>query len=126
MTEQGPLGYCTVCNRVRWLGVTTHEEKDVPYGTCQSCVRELELTTELVEAEIAGHGFTIRYVDYCEDSRTPGLLGHYAGVTDRGRCEVKIRTKGRTPAEILETLAHEARHVREPEWDCGNRDVFGR
>jgi hypothetical protein len=79
-----------------------------------------------IEREIESHGFTVRYVEYCEDARTPGFLGQIAGVTDWGNREVKIATHNRTPKEILETLEHEARHVREPDWDCGNRDVFGR
>jgi hypothetical protein len=78
------------------------------------------------ETRIVGHGFTIRYVPFCEDSQTPGLLGQIAGVTDWRNREVKIRTQGRAPLEIAETLEHEARHVADPEWDCGNRDVFGR
>lgn len=77
-------------------------------------------------AEILQHGFTLRMVEYCEDARTPGLLGHLAGVTDWEQREVKVATAGRTVADIAATLEHEARHVREPEWDCGNRDVFGR
>jgi len=79
-----------------------------------------------VEELIRAEGFTVRYVEYCEDSRTPGLLGQIAGVTDWELREVKIRTKGRTEQEIIDTLLHEFRHVVEPEWDCGNRDVFGR
>lgn len=77
-------------------------------------------------AEINEHGFEVLFVTYCEDAATPGLLGYYAGVTDRARRHVKIATRARTRDEIAETLEHEARHVREPEWDCGNRDVFGR
>lgn len=79
------------------------------------------------EAEIRTHEFTIRYVDYCEDSRTPGLLGQIAGVTDWERREVKIGLVANPTVESLaSTLEHEARHVRDPDWDCGNRDVFGR
>lgn len=48
------------------------------------------------------------------------------GVTDWERCEVKVRMRGRTVAELADTLEHELRHVREPDWDCGNRDVLGR
>lgn len=79
------------------------------------------------EAEIRERGFTIRYVDYCEDSRTPGLLGQIAGVTDWERREVKIGLKATPTSEARAAiLEHEARHVRDPEWDCGNRDVLGR
>lgn len=82
-----------------------------------------------LEARIRAHGFTLRYVDYCEDSDTPGILGHIRGVTDWQRREIKIGTRvelNRTRAGMLEVLAHELRHVDEPDWDCGNRDVFGR
>lgn len=87
-----------------------------------ACKRQIPV----VEQQIRDAGYTVRYVEYCEDSRTPGFLGMFAGVTDRGHQEVKIRTHDRTTIEILETLRHELRHVLEPEWDCGNRDLFGR
>ena len=77
-------------------------------------------------AEISLLGYKVRYVPYCEDARTPGLLGMFVGVTDRERKEVKISTSNRTCVEIIETLRHELHHVQEPGWDCGNRDVFGR
>lgn len=76
--------------------------------------------------EIEQLGFTVRFVDYCEDAETPGLLGHIAGVTTWDRREVKIATKGRRTAELVETLKHELHHVQDPDWDCGNRDVLGR
>jgi hypothetical protein len=79
-----------------------------------------------VQHEIEQHGFTVRFVDYCEDAETPGLLGHLAGVTTWDRREVKVATKRRGPAELVETLKHELHHVEDPEWDCGNRDSLGR
>lgn len=79
-----------------------------------------------VKDEIEQLGFAVRFVDYCEDSRTPGLLGYYAGVTDWAEREVKIATKGRRTSELVETLKHELHHVQDPDWDCGNRDVLGR
>lgn len=79
-----------------------------------------------LEEQIATHGFAVRYVEYCEDARTPGLLGQIVGVTDWERREVKIKTHAQSAEDFVATLAHEARHVREPEWDCGNRDVLGR
>lgn len=80
-----------------------------------------------IEARIAAHGYTLRYVDYCEDARTPGFLGQIRGVTDHERKEVKIsRMANRTDAEMLDILQHELRHLDEPDWDCGNRDVIGR
>lgn len=75
---------------------------------------------------IEERGYTVRLVEYCEDARTPGLLGQLLGVTDHERREVKVRTHGRSQSEILETLIHELHHVDDPTWDCGSRDVFGR
>lgn len=78
--------------------------------------------TAIIEA-----GWKVRWVDYCEDADTPGLLGQIRGVTDRRRHEVKVATKPHDSwAQLADTLEHELRHVREPEWDCGNRDVLGR
>lgn len=80
-----------------------------------------------LEARIRQHGYTLRYVEYCEDSRTPGFLGQIRGVTDRERSEVKIGLVANpTQADMLDILTHELRHLDEPEWDCGNRDVIGR
>ena len=80
-----------------------------------------------IEWKIVAHGYTVRYVEYCEDSRTPGLLGQIRGVCDHERREVKISTKANpTRADMCNILAHELRHLDEPEWDCGNRDQLGR
>ena len=81
---------------------------------------------ETAEAAIIATAFDLRYVEYCEDARTPGLLGHIAGVTDWELHLVKIKTRGRTPGELADTLEHERHHVEDPDWDCGNRDVLGR
>lgn len=79
-------------------------------------------------AEIELHsGWSVRLVEWCEDARTPGLLGQIRGVTDWERKEVKISFKvNHTPALIADVLEHELSHVRNPDWDCGNRDVLGR
>lgn len=79
-----------------------------------------------IQQQIEQLGFVVRFVDYCEDSETPGLLGQIAGATSWGRREVKIATKGRTTAELVKTLKHELRHIQDRDWDCGNRDVLGR
>lgn len=80
-----------------------------------------------LEARIAAHGYSLRYVEFCEDARTPGFPGQIRGVTDRERREVKIGLRANpTEADMLDILAHELRHLDEPEWDCGNRDMFGR
>jgi hypothetical protein len=78
-------------------------------------------------SRIRWRGYNVRLVEYCEDSRTPGFLGQIRGVTDHERKEVKIGMKANnTPKLMAEILAHELRHIEEPEWDCGGRDVFGR
>lgn len=108
-------------NMVVWSG----RVDVVTWRTHRASVRPSE--DELIAA-IESEGWTVRLVDYCEDSRTPGLLGQILGVTDRERREVKVGlvATGREPGQRALTLAHELRHIREPEWDCGNRDVFGR
>lgn len=106
-----------------WVKLTTIE----PRGTVAAAKKAIEARAretliELIEAE----GFTVDLVDYCEDAETPGFLGQIAGATNQERRRVKIATKNRAISEEIDTLAHELRHVREPEWDCGNRDVLGR
>lgn len=82
---------------------------------------------ELAEKRIADGGYELRYVEYCEDAETPGLLGQIAGVTDHARRTVKVaRRPGIDLDRLADTLEHEACHVEDPAWDCGNRDVFGR
>jgi hypothetical protein len=81
----------------------------------------------LATVSIVQGGYDIVFVEYCEDARTPGLLGHLSGVTDHAQRQVKISLKANdTPAKLADTLEHEARHVADPTWDCGNRDVLGR
>jgi hypothetical protein len=76
------------------------------------------------EAAIRAAGYTVRYVEWCEDARTPGILGYYRGVTDRERREVKVGVKAHdTRHQLADTLEHEQRHVEDPSWDCGNRSV---
>lgn len=97
-------------------------------GTIDECDCGTKRARE-AEAAIADAGFTILWVDWCEDARTPGLLGQILGVTDWERREVKISTKarpGRDQADLADVLEHELRHIQDPDWDCGNRDVLGR
>lgn len=78
------------------------------------------------EEAIRAHGFTLHYVEYCEDAETPGLLGYYRGATSRKLKKVKVSTKmSPTPEERADVLEHELRHIMEPDWDCGSRSVFG-
>jgi hypothetical protein len=78
-----------------------------------------------VEGRIRAHDFTLRYVDWCEDARTPGLLGQIRGVTDWERKEVKISLFANPlRCDLLDILTHELRHLDEPDWDCGNRAVY--
>jgi hypothetical protein len=62
--------------------------------------------------EIEAEGFTVRFQDYCEDTETPGLLGHFAGVTMHVEKIVKIKTRRMSPAQIEAALSHELEHVR--------------
>jgi hypothetical protein len=79
------------------------------------------------EDKIKANGYALRYVDYCEDADTPGLLGQIRGAVNHDRREVKIGRKANATPELLAgALEHELRHILEPEWDCGNRDVLGR
>lgn len=76
--------------------------------------------TRAEEAIRTHHGFTLVYVDYCEDAETPGLLGAYKGVTMHEKKKVKIATKLWSREEIADTLEHELHHVEDPLWDCGS------
>jgi hypothetical protein len=77
------------------------------------------------EEAIREAGFTLRYVEYCEDAETPGLLGYYRGATNQDLKVVKVSTKvNDTPELMAEVLEHELHHVLDPTWDCGNRSVL--
>jgi hypothetical protein len=79
------------------------------------------------EMRITARGYAIRYVDYGEDAETPGLLGQIRGAVNHDRREVKIARKANpTKAFLADALEHELRHIVEPDWDCGSRDVLGR
>jgi len=48
-------------------------------------------------------------------------------VTNHDNRTVKVsRAVNPTLAELVDTLAHELRHIEQPELDCGGRDVIGR
>jgi hypothetical protein len=82
---------------------------------------------ERTTAKIEANGYTLRYVDYCEDHETPGLLGQIRGAVNHERREVKVGRKANpTGVALADALDHELRHILEPEWDCGSRDVLGR
>lgn len=74
--------------------------------------------------QIEAAGFTVEFRPYVEDRESPGFLGAYAGRTDRERREVVISTARASAREIGRRLAHELRHVQEPDWDCGSRPVI--
>lgn len=80
-----------------------------------------------VHLELLERGWTFRLVEFAEDAKTPGLLGQIKGTTCWDDLEVKVALRPHDSlTELAETCEHELRHVREPEWDCGNRDVLGR
>ena len=82
---------------------------------------------QIMSARIRDHGYALRMVDYCEDARTLGFAGQIRGVCDHERKEVKIgRVANVALGAMEEIIAHELRHLDEPDWDCGNRDVLGR
>jgi len=62
--------------------------------------------------EIKAHGYTVRFVKFCEDHETPGFLGQIAGVTSYDTKDVKIKTRRMSPAQIEAALHHELEHVR--------------
>lgn len=62
-------------------------------------------------AAIQAEGYTVHFVEWCEDTETPGFLGHYVGVTDHVRRKVKIRTTGSSGRVLLAALRHELEHV---------------
>lgn len=86
-----------------------------------------EVRVDAAVAQIKARGFTVRFVEWCESADTPGFLGQIRGVTDRQSRLVRIGTRANpTVEDLAETAEHELRHVADPAWDCGNRDVFGR
>jgi hypothetical protein len=61
--------------------------------------------------EIEAKGFEVRFVKWCEDHETPGLLGMFAGVTLHKEKVVKIKTRRMSPQQIEAALSHELEHV---------------
>ena len=86
---------------------------------------ELTEVCHLIIDAMKANGFAVRFVDYCEDSLTPGLLGAGAGVTDRRNSEVKISTVvAAREGNLEDILWHELRHVENPRWDCGTGYIW--
>lgn len=76
---------------------------------------------------IGARGYGIILQAQCENAETPGLPGQIRGVTDHRYRTVRVSLLANpTMTEMAKTLEHEARHVDDPSWDCGQRDVFGR
>lgn len=115
------------------VGVTVGQDQGV---TCQLCVTLLGADRRLAnlpyaeriiaaEAAITEAGFTLRYVDVCEDGDAPGLIGMGAGVTVWGIREVRIR-KMLSGIHLAEVLEHELAHVQErPGYERGTHGLFG-
>ena len=68
-----------------------------------------EMDKEILESEKLG--WSIEFVDFCEDAETPGFLGMIGGVCCHERKAVKIRVKGATRKQIIATLIHERDHI---------------
>jgi len=84
------------------------------------------MTGDEIKARIAAHGYRLRLVEWCEDARTPGLLGQVRGLIDHARREITISLRANpTPADMLDILARGLRRLDESDRDCGNRDVLG-
>ena len=85
------------------------------------------LQIQKAQERIIAHGYELVFQDYCECAETPGFPGHIRGVTDHKAKRVRISIKAnQTPELLADILEHELRHIDEPDWDCGNRDVLGR
>lgn len=69
--------------------------------------RQLDVLT----AQIADAGYEVVFVEWCEDTETPGLLGHCAGLCDYQRKKVKIRTRDLTADQIVAITSHELEHA---------------
>lgn len=77
--------------------------------------------------KIQARGFTVVLVAQAEDAQTPGFPGQIRGVVDWENKVVKLGMLAHfSLGDLAETLDHELRHIQEPTWDCGNRDVVGR
>jgi hypothetical protein len=70
------------------------------------------LTRAELVAEIEACGWTVEFVEWCEDSETPGILGSRGGVTVHSRKAIKVKTHDVTEAMIVAILAHEIEHMR--------------
>ena len=78
-------------------------------------------------AGITGRGYRVVLEVACENADTPGFPGQIRGVTDHEARTVRVAlAPHRSMGDLADTLEHEARHVEDPAWDCGNRDALGR
>jgi len=57
-------------------------------------------------------GYTVRFVKFCEDSETPGILGQMAGVCLREAKLIKVRTEGMSRVQIAAIIEHELEHAQ--------------
>lgn len=66
---------------------------------------------DMLVAYIKVNDWQVRFVEYCEDIVTPGLLGQYAGVCDGYRQTIKVKTTGASEEQIVAVLEHEIEHM---------------
>jgi hypothetical protein len=69
-------------------------------------------------------GWTLELKEFCEDAETPGFLGSRLGICVMSRKAIKIRTSGRTQAQIVAAIEHELRHATGTE-EAGDDDAHG-
>lgn len=113
---------------VQWTA-WSYEARKPHHATYGTALARTYTEREAAAAEqIKAAGYELRYVEYCEDADTPGFPGHIMGATSHTKQVVKIGRRALVinAASLADVLEHEARHVTDPGWDCGNRDVFGR
>jgi len=67
-------------------------------------------------AEAADLGFTVEFVEWCEDAETPGILGYYGGLCNREDRRIKVSTHRHTLEQQVAILSHELEHARGADW----------
>lgn len=56
-------------------------------------------------------GWTVQFVEFCEDAETPGMLGALGGVCFLDEKRIKVRTRGMSREQIAAIVEHELEHA---------------